>query len=279
MKIKNKFSIGIATYESRFESHLKPLVESIKSSFEEVELILCVNGEHNQNFNDQYRKSLLTFICEYKNIYPFIFTEFRSLSKLWNNLIINSSNDFTLILNDDVSISKDFFSNLDQKIDESNGKTFTINSSWSHFLSNRNEIYEVGWFDERLLGVGCEDGDFAWRYQDHYGLQVLNLGCDGINNLSEKSIPRLSKQRLMNGYSKVNDEIMQEKYFIEARSDSDFDNKNQWGENERRNLIPPVKFFKKGNEFGMMPHLRIVREETKNQYPYEKFFWDKKHLI
>jgi len=280
MEFKNKFSVGIVTYGARFDPYFKPLLKSIKDQVPSIEVLVMINGDHNQLFDQDYRRSVLNFILEYENVYPFVFTAFRSLSKLWNNTLINSTNDSVLVLNDDVSISPNFWENLDTRITESDGKTFTINSSWSHFLANRKEVDEVGWFDERLLGVGAEDADFSWRYGDYYNTEVLNIGCDGIQNHYEKSCERTINQRIGGGYSQINDEIMQEKYFIESVDENDYNNPNQYGVmNERRQLVPPRKFFSKGGRHGMMNHLRGIRESTPNQYPSEDFFWKNKHLM
>jgi len=102
-------TIGITTFKYRFEKYFKPLLEKIKNIDNDIEVIVLINGEHNETFDEKYRSNILKFLSDKKNTYPIMFTEFRSLSKLWNNIVINSTNENILILNDDISITSDNF--------------------------------------------------------------------------------------------------------------------------------------------------------------------------
>ena len=99
-----KYSIGIVTYVKRYEKYFTKLIKQIKLLRPDVEIIVCVNGEHEQKFDQGYRSEILRFLSNYNNIYPSFYPNFRSLSKLWNCCLINSSNDNVLLLNDDISI-------------------------------------------------------------------------------------------------------------------------------------------------------------------------------
>jgi len=176
-----KYSIGIVSFNKRFESYFKPLIKFIKDN-SDLEVVVCINGSLREEFDQSYRKELLTFLSQYDKVYPMIFTSFRSLSKLWNNLIINSTNDNILILNDDVKIlNGKFFEDVEKNI---NNDLFTINGSWSHFVANRNQMIELGFFDERLLGVGEEDGDMVFRYINKYGQRPKDIISENLYNIS-----------------------------------------------------------------------------------------------
>ena len=54
-----KYSIGIVTFENRFESYFKPLIEKIKSSRPDIEITVCING--------QYKKIAGTYSSVYTN--------------------------------------------------------------------------------------------------------------------------------------------------------------------------------------------------------------------
>ena len=85
----------------------------------------------------------------------------RGLSKLWNTLITISSKDNILLLNDDLIISNShFFKDLEEK----DTRFFLINDSFSHFMVNKEEMHNLGYFDERFLGFGLEDVDIRSRY-------------------------------------------------------------------------------------------------------------------
>jgi len=157
-----KYSIGIVTFEHRFEKFFKPLIKQIKEFRPDIEIMVAINGEYKADFNQTYRADILKFISEYSNIFPNIHPEFRSLAKLWNNLLINASNHHVLLLNDDVSITNEAFFDALEGILESDG-FFKINGSWSHATLDRRIISALNWFDERFLGVGEEDGDMEWQ--------------------------------------------------------------------------------------------------------------------
>jgi len=116
-------------------------------------------------------------------------------------------------LNDDVSVTDDqFWNDLTKEIKNIN-TSFTINNTFSHFVINRKELEQIGWFDERLLGIGYEDGDFCWRYAHYLKRELANVGIDNICNYIDKSAERIVNTRKEdNGYSMINLEIIHEKY-------------------------------------------------------------------
>ncbi len=187
--LRDSLSIGITTFERRFESYFVPLVEQLRAMNADIELVIAVNGEHRRRFSESYRADLLGFLSAKPNTFPIVFPQFRGLTKLWNSIIINASNEHVLILNDDVAITKkQFLKKVQRALTRSRGRSFTINRSWSHFVISRDEIDRLGYFDERLLGIGEEDGDMAWRYRDHYGCALKDYAISGISNFSEATM-------------------------------------------------------------------------------------------
>lgn len=173
------FTIGITTYQYRFEEYLIPLIQSIRKELDS-EIILGVNGEYKLNFDKNYRKNLLVYCAIHDNIFPFIYPNFRSLAKIWNNIIINSSNDYVLILNDDLKIlDPNFLKEVESNINKIQTH-FTINYSYSHFVMRKSHMNEMSWFDERFLGIGCEDHDMKRR-----GIINRNINILGIENCSD----------------------------------------------------------------------------------------------
>ena len=254
-----EYSICIATFVKRFKTYFKPLLTSIKAMRPEAEIIVVVNGEHNQLFDQEYRRDMLNFLSEFDNVYPIILTQHRSCSKLWNTALLNATNDLCLRIDDDVTIPNDsFFNLLDQVILQTNSKSFKINGSWSHTLLNRREIDSVGWFDERFLGGGEEDGDFEWRWADRYGEEFLNIQGLPISNHWDQ----MDFDDCLVGHRKVNGKRSMFNLEFVNRKYMEHPNGKAYGimcENGNKKVI--------------------CVDPTLNQYPNESFYWQNRSKL
>jgi len=245
------YSIVITTFDKRFESDLMPLINSIKSLRPDVEIILTVNGPSRADFDQEYRSKLCEFLSRYSGVYPTIFPAFHSLAMLWNRGILTATNEHILILNDDLKIrvenGKSFFDYFELAL-ESESQTFMINSSFSHFVVNKEEVIEVGFFDERLLGLGEEDGDFFWRYHEKFNKEIPDIEIALIDN--------------------IHSEVTDDGYTKGIRTASKFN----------RDFIKKQKYKEVllGGYKGMFDKRvkKILTDET--QYPYEKFYQENK---
>jgi hypothetical protein len=241
------YSIVITTFDQRFEPFLVPLLNSIRTLRPEVEIIVMANGPAKGTFDGTYRAKLLQFLSSQKNCFPTIFPNFQSLAKLWNRGVLTASNECVLVLNDDLSIDVDtsphFFDQLESILQREH-HTFKMNGSFSHFIINKTELIKVGFFDERLLGIGEEDGDFVWRYHETYDREIPSIDISGINNIQSK----LADSGFIKGighYSKFNrDFIKNEKY----------------------------KEVLLGGYKGMFDKRSKKKLEDEVQYPYEAFY-------
>ena len=101
--------------------------------------------------------------------------------------MLTSSNDRILILNDDLGIDphveNSFFEQFEGVLNNAVNKTFTINGSFSHFVVSKDELIKVGFFDERVLVLGEEDGDFYWRYHETFGVEIPSFEIGNIDNV------------------------------------------------------------------------------------------------
>lgn len=239
------FSIGIVTYNKRFETFFKPLINQIRRKFG-GDIIVCINGNHNEEFDAEYRGDILRFLSDCPRVYPMMFTDFRSLAKLWNNCLINSKTDHMLLLNDDVVIHDEFWSSLSAAITQLKAKSFKINGVWSHVFLDRREVAELGWFDERLLGIGYEDTDFEARwllkYKD-FMPQVKDVV--GLDNVSDDKETVLNQKKVYGKYSLFNKEFFFEKFKVRNSKQTPYEQK--------------------------------LPDEL--QYPYENFYWRKNNEI
>jgi predicted glycosyltransferase involved in capsule biosynthesis len=228
------------------------LIKSIYDYNNNIEVVVMVNAPYNGSMCSTYKKDMLLFLSNYPNVYPHFCTEFRSLSKMWNNELIFASNNYVLILNDDVTLLPNIFNDVINFIKLNNLKSFKINGSWSHVLLNRNEINEVGWFDERLLGVGEEDGDMEFRWSKFYNDNFNTYFTNNILNHVDESADSNIKKHSSSKYSKFNRDFIEKKYRI------NFLNGRIYGMNE-------------------FPVVQNILDEK--QYPYEKNYWKNKNML
>ena len=261
-----KYSIGIVTYSKRFHAFFEPLVDSIKEYKPDIDIVVAVNGDCRKEFDETYRQKMLSFCSGHKRIFPMFFTEHRSLAKMWNNTILNCPTENILLLNDDVYLTEEFWPILEASIKRQEKmplKSFKINASWSHVFLNREEVYENHWFDERLLGVGSEDGDFEWRMLKSRGLDQFPdyLIMKGIINRTKQTADSTlaqKKARLINHkYFHINREVMHEVKYKPSP------------ESPPRGILKLAKYGASVEE----------KDPCRQQYPYEKFYWENKKDI
>lgn len=246
-------TICITTFKRRLPL-FKDLIKSIKKFYPDIEILVAINGENEENVDDNYRREILSFISSQKNVIPIMFTEFRSLSKLWNNLVIFSKTNYNLILNDDLYFNNNRIIELIQeKINNDNNiGLFTINGGWSHFVISKVELDELGYFDERLLAIGEEDGDMTWRYIQKYNKNIPVLYINNIRNLAcDYNIAPTNMVTYVDNKPKFNS-----------------------------TFIKNFKYKKNNNGIvGMfgIPYEKILQDDK--QYPYEMFWLKNKYNI
>lgn len=212
-----QISIGITTFEHRFEQYFTPLLSQLRRIAPEIEIIVAINGEHQLEFCEDYRKKILTFLATEPKVFPIFFPQFRGVAKLWNTIVVHASHDHILMLNDDINLTdSSFIETINDFLKINFSRSFTINKSFSHFIIARDELNTLGYFDERLLGIGEEDGDFVWRYMKHFREPLQNADLDCFENFSQQTadykIPNITNQPASK-YSRFNREFMfREKY-------------------------------------------------------------------
>lgn len=247
-----ELSIGITTFEHRFERYFVPLLERIRE-YAGNEVIVAINGEHEREFGEEYRGRVLECIARHRNVYPVVFPRFRGLSKLWNTVIVHATGDPILMLNDDIMIrSPRFIENVCAALNRNEGRTFVINRSWSHFVVSREEIDALGYFDERLLGIGEEDGDITWRYRRRYGREIPSFTVKGFENYAEETLRT---------YKPVN---------IQTHSGTKYSLFN-------RKFIGSEKYEASPDGWkGMFDEPVALKDAGKDQYPNERFYRSRK---
>lgn len=248
------YSLVITTFDKRFEAFLVPLITEIKAQRPEVEVIVTVNGPAKGDFDAGYRSSVLAFCAQFPKVFPTVFPNFQSLAKMWNRGVLTATQNTVLVLNDDLQIGSNqhacFFDYFEEAL-QAQASTFKINGSFSHFALDKRELIEVGFFDERLLGLGEEDGDFFWRYYQKYQREIPSIDIQLIDN--------------------VQSDLADDGYTKGIRTASQFN----------RDFIQKTKYKSTvlGGYRGMFDQkVKKVLEDEK-QYPYEQFYLDNKNKI
>jgi len=248
--MKNNFDIGITTFSLRYD-FVEKLVNKIRDLGVKNNIYICVNGEKDSNFNDDYRKKILTLCLSHSNVFPIFFVETRGLSKMWNTLITHSTKDDILILNDDIElVNENMFDVVSDHVESTEYYGLSkINGTFSFFVINKNLIDELGYFDERLLGFGEEDGDITYRMINKKGRDVYQLYVQGVYNI----VSDVRHEHIKPGVGKYSwfnrDFVFSKKYNCQ-------------------NATSGISGM-----FGMVCDPKLPDE---NLYPYEKFFKENK---
>jgi hypothetical protein len=217
-------------------------------------IYLCINGEKDSSFNEDYRKNILSLCLSQPNVFPIFFVETRGLSKMWNTLIIHSTKENTLILNDDIDlVNENMFDVVSEHIESSEYYGLSkINDTFSYFVINKILIDELGYFDERLIGFGEEDGDITYRMISKKGKDVYRLYVQGVYNI----VSDIRHEHIKPGVGKYS-------WF---NRDFTFNKKYNC-----QNAISGISGM-----FGMVCDPILTDEKL---YPYEKFFKENKEKL
>jgi hypothetical protein len=227
----NEISIGIVTFMARHEL-VKSLIHNIRiHSGDNVDIILIINGDNEEYMNDGYRVEMLNFCAAIKNCYPFFCPEFKSLSKLWNTINIFSRTQYNFIIGDDTIYDKNVIDDIRQHIEKSKSEFFTLNHGFSHFVITKKILHTIGYFDERLLALGEEDGDMVHRHIEIFGKAIDNISTNGIHNSARYDFKPTNAEIHIDNKPLINKKIREEKYVSDSagiRGMWDFPLKKKW---------------------------------------------------
>jgi hypothetical protein len=242
----NNYSIGVVTYINRYHTYFKQNVLNLLKYFPDKQIIIVINGHPDKLNNIAYLKEITQWLSSL-NVQYVTFEDHQSLAKCWNWILLMSSAQNNLFLNDDILIKKNFRPDFENHLSKKQD-FFTINNSFSHFFLSKTTIKEVGWFDERFLGIGQEDGDYLIRMAQK-NKPLNNLKCtDIINYVAPGTNPSFQEISPSAGkYSSVNKEFMNNKWFFNHLTTENFipDIKFTWNNEEylarlRNNMETPV---------------------------------------
>lgn len=182
-------AIVITTFSERFFSDCIPLIKKLRSAQIELPIYVVVNADFGGHFNSQLRTDFLKALSNFRGCFPICSGRPLGMAALWNLGIRQSGADSNMILSDDLSVDENLVGEcLNELFFRAERDCLVLlNDSFGHFAVNARCIETVGWFDERFLGFGQEDGDYVWRYEEHFGRPVPRIQRSGLSNRGSSS--------------------------------------------------------------------------------------------
>jgi hypothetical protein len=149
-------AIVIITFSKRFNDYALPLIKAIRKFEPDLPIYVGINGDLNEKYDTELRRNFLLQLANLNNVNPVSFGSFQGLSFMWNRTIQSTGAENILVLNDDLLVDGNYLNSTIELLVEATQKfgICILNKSWSHFGISLKVCSEVGWFDERLLGIG-----------------------------------------------------------------------------------------------------------------------------
>jgi hypothetical protein len=200
------YSIAIQTFVYRCEAHFKPLLAELDRQAPTVAKVVFVNGQHGEPFDQAYRSDILGYVARFPNVYPIMSPIVRGCAFMWNTCCNFTDTPVILNLNDDVTVHDGFIPEYETLLAHLPDETFTL-GGFSSASIRRQDLFDVGYFDERLLGFGEEDGDWVWRWIAKRGRDIRQVHTAKLTNHSHPA-PTDSKnmRKHLDKYSAFNRE-------------------------------------------------------------------------
>lgn len=209
----SNITVSLVTFKER-----RPLINTLIPRLREfipddIDIILAVNGNYDEPMPDDYRVNMLNLCKDYKNVYPLVCPDFMSLSKLWNTLVLFSKTEYNFIMTDDLVIKNpNVLTEVENYIQRTGEPFFTINNGFSHFVLTKTFLHQIGYFDERLLAYGEEDGDLVHRYIKMFGRNVPTLAITNFYNGAAYNLRMKNAEMHVDNKPTINREIAKIKY-------------------------------------------------------------------
>ncbi len=253
------YSVSFTTFNKRLEP-FKNIFTKIKSQREDIECTVIINGVLNGPFDEEYRREILEFLTPFKNTFPIVFPEFRSISKKWNTACQMSRQDNVLVLHDDVDVDDTFMDDFENIFPEYEGECFILNGGMGAVVLNKQRMHEVNWFDERYLSMGHEDGTFHMQHRAKYGYPTKIV-----------QIPSYFTEELPWQIDLIKDE---------SRKDGRLPGQRAYAlGGGPDNAVKDYSLFNDEVNEPIRMGIPVYGVSEQQQYPYEEYFWKNKSKL
>jgi len=176
-------SILITTFEKRQFSAALPLVNSIRSNGIDLPIMVYINGNLDGGHDTKARSALLQELSKISAVDVICSNTMTGISRNWNLGIQLLASENILCLSDDIVISHGFKEDMEATFKLVSSEDFIVIGSFASFVISRKCIDNIGWFDERFMGFGEEDGDYIYRFLDYYKRYPRIYYSSGIDHL------------------------------------------------------------------------------------------------
>jgi hypothetical protein len=180
-------AILITTFEKRQFTSAIPLVESIRNAGIDLPIAVFVNGNLNGNHDVEKRANLLVNLGSIPNVSVICSNVMTGISRNWNLGIQLLGADYVLCLSDDLEIGTGVKRDFDSAFSIAEKEDLVLMGSFASFIISARCIEKVGWFDERFLGFGEEDGDYVYRFIEEYKREPKNYYTSAVRHLNLQS--------------------------------------------------------------------------------------------
>lgn len=183
------FSIVITTFEDRQMQSCLPLIKSLRQNGVGNPLVVVLNGVYGRKVDPSLRADFVKEANAFQDVSFVMSRSMIPLARCWNLGIQMSNSSVCVVLNDDLAVNgRGLLSDLERLAETASECGLALgNGSFSHFALSKDCLSSIGWFDERYLGIGEEDGDYAWRFEDHFGVPPQTSALSSIRNLDDPS--------------------------------------------------------------------------------------------
>jgi len=212
-------TIIMTTFSGRFFEFAIPSLNSFRESALQRDFYLVINGDQDGDFDRELRHKFLVDASKQLPVQPICFGSGRGMSELWNAGARMANAEKLIFIGEDLLIQPPLLQGAIEAIEAGldNSPLVILNDSFGHFGIRRSALQKVGWFDERFLGFGEEDGDIYWRVRAAFpDEEIMWLSHPGLNNISANSGYEAITSNDGNKYSAFNAAFLRAKYQIDA---------------------------------------------------------------
>ena len=161
---ENSRGIVVTTFEKRFFSSALPLIQQLRDAGIDYPIMVVINGNLDGNHNQDLRQKFISELAKFTNLGVVTNFQFSGISRHWNLGIQLLGTESVACFSDDLVVSHHFKNELESVYEAVKVAGLVTIEGFAAFVLTRDLIDEIGWFDERFLGFGEEDGDYVWRY-------------------------------------------------------------------------------------------------------------------